>query len=53
MIAWYEAGSGAGFAPAFAYNALTVGAGEAAVCYALGLPLLRVLANRGAIRNKT
>ena len=53
MIAWYETGFGAGFPPAFAYNALTVGAGEAAVCYALGLPLLRVLENRGAIKNKT
>ena len=53
MIAWYETDFGAGFAPAFAYNALTVGAGEAAVCYLLGLPLLRVLENRGAIKNKT
>ncbi len=43
MIAWYEAGFGAGFLPAFAYNALTVGAGELVVCYALGLPLLKVL----------
>ena len=52
MLAWYEAGSSAGFAPAVAYNALTVGVGEAAVCYALGLPLLRVLENRGALRRK-
>ena len=52
MIAWYETDFGAGFAPAFAYNALTVGAGEAAVCYLLGLPLLRVLESRGAIKNK-
>ncbi len=47
MIAWYEAGFGPGFVAAFAYNALTVGAGEAAVCYALGLPLLGVLERRG------
>ncbi len=47
MIAWYEAGFGAGFLPAFAYNAATVGAGELVVCYALGLPLLKVLENRG------
>ncbi len=47
MIAWYETGFGAGFLPAFAYNALTVGAGELVVCYALGLPLLKVLENRG------
>ncbi|MBE7004947.1 MAG: QueT transporter family protein [Ruminococcaceae bacterium] len=46
MLAWYEAGFGAGFLPAFAYNALTVGAGELLVCYALGLPLLRVLETR-------
>ena len=47
MIAWCETGFGAGFLPAFAYNALTVGAGELVVCYALGLPLLKVLENRG------
>ena len=47
MLAWYEAGFGAGFGAAFAYNALTVGAGELAVCYALGMPLLRVLEGRG------
>ena len=52
MIAWYEAGFGAGFAPAFAYNALSVGVGEAAVCWLLGLPLLRVLESRGAVRSK-
>ena len=53
MIAWYETGFGAGFPLAFAYNALTVGAGEAAVCYLLGLPLLRILENRVVARNKT
>lgn len=47
MIAWYEAGFGALFLAAFAYNALTVGAGELIVCYALGLPLLQVLSKRG------
>lgn len=52
MLAWYEAGFGAGFAPAFAVGALTVGAGEAAVCWLLGLPLLRILENRGAITDK-
>lgn len=52
MIAWYETGFGAGFAPAFAYNALTVGAGEAAVCCLLGLPLLRILESRGVVRMK-
>ena len=52
LIAWYETGFGAGFAPAFAYNALTVGAGEADVCWLLGLPLLRVLENRGLAKGK-
>ncbi|MBE6908146.1 MAG: QueT transporter family protein [Ruminococcaceae bacterium] len=47
MLAWYEAGFGAGFLAAFAYNALTVGAGELAVCYLLGMPLLHVLEGRG------
>ena len=47
MIAWYEAGFGAGFLAAFAYNAATVGLGELVVCYALGLPLLKVLEARG------
>ena len=46
MLAWYEAGASAGFLPAFAYNALTVGLGELVVCYVLGLPLLRALETR-------
>lgn len=49
MIAWYEAGFGAGFPAAFAYNALTVGLGELVVCYVLGLPLLTVLEKRGVV----
>ncbi|MBO4914540.1 MAG: QueT transporter family protein [Oscillospiraceae bacterium] len=52
MIAWCETGFGAGFVPAFAYNALTVGAGELVVCYALGLPLLRVLEKNLAASRK-
>ena len=51
MIAWYEAGFGAGFLAAFVYNAATVGLGEAIVCYALGLPLLKVLENRGVMKD--
>ena len=47
MLAWYEAGFGPGFPAAFAYNAATVGLGELIVCYALGLPLLKILENRG------
>ena len=38
-IAWFFT-EGEAFLPAFAYNFLTVGAGEAAVMYALGVPLL-------------
>ena len=50
MIAWYEAGFGAGFLAAFLYNAATVGLGELVVCYALGLPLLKILEDRGIKR---
>ncbi len=48
LIAWEQAGTGDAFAPAFAYNALTVGLGEAVACCALGLPLLRMLETRVA-----
>ena len=34
---------GNGFPPAFFYNALTVGLGEAVACYVLGIPLLGVM----------
>ena len=47
MIAWYEAGFGAGFLAAFLYNAATVGLDELVVCYVLGLPLLKILEDRG------
>ena len=40
LIAWYEAGFGPGFVPAFLFHALTVALGEVVICYALGLPLL-------------
>lgn len=46
LIAWQEAGTGTAFPPAFFYNALTVGLGEAVACYALGLPLLKMLEKR-------
>ena len=46
VIAWEETGTSAAFLPAFAYHALTIGAGEALVCYALGLPLLHFLRRR-------
>lgn len=50
MLGWYETGFGMGFPLAFAYNAATVGLGELAVCYALGLPLLKILESRGVIQ---
>ncbi len=43
VIAWQQSGSAAAFWPSFAINALSVGAGEAVVCFALGLLLLRLL----------
>ena len=46
LIAWEEAGVGNGFPPAFFYNALTVGLGEAVACYVLGLPLLGMIEKR-------
>ena len=41
MIAWYEVGFTGKFPAVFAANALWVGIGEAAVCFILGLLLLR------------
>ena len=49
MLAWESTGFSAAFAGLFAYNALTVGIGEAAVCFLLGVPLLRALEKRGAL----
>ena len=49
MLAWESTGISAAFAGLFAYNALTVGIGEAAVCFLLGAPLLRALEKRGAL----
>ncbi len=43
LLGWYEAGFGAAFPAAFAYNALTVGIGEAIACYVLGGLLLNLL----------
>ncbi len=42
-IAWFEAQDGTSFWRAYAFNALTVGLGEAAACFGLGLLLLRTL----------
>ena len=43
-IAWFTVQSGGGaFWPAYGLNALTVGLGELAACYLLGVPLARLL----------
>ena len=52
MIAWYEAGFGPGFGAAFAYNAVTVGIGEAIACYVLGMLLLAILPRVPALRGR-
>lgn len=46
MLAWETTGFSAAFPALFAYNALTVGIGEAAVCFLLGVPLLRAIEAR-------
>ena len=52
MIAWYETGFTAAFPAVFAYNALTVGIGEAIACYVLGLLLLEILPRIPALRGR-
>lgn len=42
-IAWFTVQDGGAFWPAYGLNALTVGLGEAAACYVLGVPLARML----------
>ena len=43
MIAFQETGLSGAFPAAFAFNAVTVAAGEALACYVLGMLLLEVL----------
>jgi len=42
-IAWFTVQNGGAFWTAYGLNALTVGLGEAAACYILGVPLARLL----------
>jgi len=42
-VAWFTVQDGGTFWPAYGLNALTVGLGEAAACYILGVPLTRLL----------
>lgn len=52
MIAWYEVGFTGAFPGAFAYNAFTVGLGEAVACYVLGLLLLQLLPRVPALQGR-
>lgn len=51
-IAWFSVQDGAAFLPAFFLNAFSVGLGEAAACYALGIPLLRLLPRIPSLRGR-
>ena len=50
VIAFEETGVTAAFPAAFAWNAFTVGLGEAAVCFLLGQLLLSVLTRVRSVR---
>ena len=51
--AWYQVGGfGPAFWPAYAFNAFTVGLGEAIACYVLGLLLLQVLSRSSLLRGQ-
>lgn len=50
-IAWFEAGFGEGFLTAFLWNGFTVGLGELAACYLLGMLLLHQLPKIPFFRN--
>ena len=45
LLSWEVGGTAESVGPLFVYDAAAVGAGEAAVCLVLGLPLLRILEN--------
>lgn len=50
VLAWQQSGSAETFFPAFALNALSVGLGEAVVCFVLGLLLLGALEKSTGLR---
>jgi len=52
MIAWYEVGFTDAFWGMFAFNAFTVGIGEAIACYGLGLLLLHALERVPGLHHK-
>ena len=49
VIAWQQSGSSETFLPAFVLNGASVALGEAAVCFGLGLLLLRAAEKSGAL----
>ncbi len=49
-IAYFATLDGAAFLPAYGFNAVTVGLGEAVACFALGLPLLHWLSSTPALK---
>ena len=51
VLSYEQAGASAAFWPAYAFNALTVGAGEVVACYGLGLLLLWRLEKSKALQN--
>lgn len=50
LFSWESAGFGPGFFPAFAFNAVSVGIGQALSCYVLGGLLLKTLPQVGVLR---
>lgn len=52
-IAWFTVQDGGAFWPAYALNAFTVGLGEAAACYGLGLLLMGWLERTPALRRQS
>ena len=51
VLAYEQAGTSAAFWPTYAFNALTVGAGEIVACYGLGMLLLWRLEKSKALQN--
>lgn len=49
-IAYFATLDGAAFLPAYGFNAVTVGLGEAVACFALGLPLLHWLSSTPVLK---
>ena len=52
VLAYEQAGTSAAFWPTYAFNALTVGAGEIVACYGLGMLLLYALEKSRFFQNR-